>query len=112
MAHRAQPQIAGVTMESVKRAAHRAFGDGSLYTTVVGRPVGFNPSFSPPGEGGAKRRMRALLLPPEEDGRIRETASAQLRTGGPLSSRPGKLGQFIAWAAAPKIDAKTFGCAR
>jgi hypothetical protein len=25
----------------VKRAAHRAFGDGSLHTTVVGRPVGF-----------------------------------------------------------------------
>jgi hypothetical protein len=25
----------------VKRAAHRAFGDGSLHTTVVGRPEGF-----------------------------------------------------------------------
>jgi hypothetical protein len=34
-------EIAGVTMESVKRAAHRAFGDGSLHTTVVGRPEGF-----------------------------------------------------------------------
>src|SRR6202789_1576804 len=34
-------EIAAVTMESVKRAAHRAFGDGSLQTTVVGRPEGF-----------------------------------------------------------------------
>ncbi len=34
-------EIAGVTMESVRRAAHRAFGDGSLYTTVVGKPEGF-----------------------------------------------------------------------
>ena len=34
-------EIADVTMESVKRAAHRAFGDGSLLTTVVGRPEGF-----------------------------------------------------------------------
>jgi zinc protease len=34
-------EIAAVTMESVKRAAHRAFGDGSLHTTVVGRPEGF-----------------------------------------------------------------------
>jgi zinc protease len=34
-------EIAGVTMKSVKRAAHRAFGDGSLHTTVVGRPEGF-----------------------------------------------------------------------
>ena len=34
-------EIAGVTMASVKRAAHRAFGDGSLHTTVVGRPEGF-----------------------------------------------------------------------
>ena len=33
--------IAAVTMESVKRAAHRAFGDGSLHTTVVGKPEGF-----------------------------------------------------------------------
>ena len=33
-------EIEGVTMESVKRAAHRAFGDGSLLTTVVGRPEG------------------------------------------------------------------------
>jgi len=28
-------------MKSVRRAAHRAFGDGSLHTTVVGRPEGF-----------------------------------------------------------------------
>jgi zinc protease len=34
-------EIAAVTMKSVKRAAHRAFGDGSLHTTVVGRPEGF-----------------------------------------------------------------------
>ncbi len=34
-------EIGAVTMESVKRAAHRAFGDGSLHTTVVGRPEGF-----------------------------------------------------------------------
>jgi zinc protease len=34
-------EIAAVTMESVGRAAHRAFGDGSLRTTVVGRPEGF-----------------------------------------------------------------------
>ena len=34
-------EIAAVTMESVRRAAHRAFGDGSLHTTVVGRPEGF-----------------------------------------------------------------------
>ncbi len=34
-------EIAAVTMESVNRAAHRAFGDGSLHTTVVGRPEGF-----------------------------------------------------------------------
>jgi zinc protease len=34
-------EIAAVTMDSVKRAAHRAFGDGSLHTTVVGRPEGF-----------------------------------------------------------------------
>jgi zinc protease len=34
-------EVAAVTMESVKRAAHRAFGDGSLHTTVVGRPEGF-----------------------------------------------------------------------
>jgi zinc protease len=34
-------EIAAVTIESVKRAAHRAFGDGSLHTTVVGRPEGF-----------------------------------------------------------------------
>ena len=33
--------IAAVTMESVKRAAHRAFGDGSLHTIVVGKPEGF-----------------------------------------------------------------------
>jgi len=33
--------IAAVTLESVRRAAHRAFGDGSLLTTVVGRPEGF-----------------------------------------------------------------------
>ena len=36
---------------------------------------------------------------------------AQPLTGGPLSWRPGKLGQFIALAAAAKIDAKTFGSA-
>ena len=34
-------EIAAVTMKSVKRAAHRAFGDGSLHTVVVGRPEGF-----------------------------------------------------------------------
>jgi zinc protease len=34
-------EIGAVTMESVKRASHRAFGDGSLHTTVVGRPEGF-----------------------------------------------------------------------
>ena len=34
-------EIAGVTIGSVRRAAHRAFGDGSLLTTVVGRPEGF-----------------------------------------------------------------------
>jgi zinc protease len=34
-------EIAGVTIDSVRRAAHRAFGDGSLLTTVVGRPEGF-----------------------------------------------------------------------
>jgi zinc protease len=34
-------EIAAVTMGSVKRAAHRAFGDGSLHTTVVGKPEGF-----------------------------------------------------------------------
>ena len=34
-------EIGAVTIESVKRAAHRAFGDGSLHTTVVGRPEGF-----------------------------------------------------------------------
>ena len=34
-------EIAAVTMESVGRAARRAFGDGSLHTTVVGRPEGF-----------------------------------------------------------------------
>src|SRR6516225_3895038 len=34
-------EIGAVTMESVKRAAHRAFGDGSLHTTVVGKPEGF-----------------------------------------------------------------------
>jgi zinc protease len=34
-------EIAAVTMKSVKRAAQRAFGDGSLHTIVVGRPEGF-----------------------------------------------------------------------
>jgi zinc protease len=34
-------QIAAVTLKSVRRAAQRAFGDGGLYTTVVGRPDGF-----------------------------------------------------------------------
>jgi zinc protease len=34
-------EIASVTPTSLKRAAHRAFGDGSLYTTVVGKPEGF-----------------------------------------------------------------------
>jgi zinc protease len=34
-------EIGAVTMKSVKRAAHRAFGDGSLHTTVVGKPEGF-----------------------------------------------------------------------
>jgi zinc protease len=33
--------IAAVTQESVRRAAARAFGDGSLHTTVVGKPEGF-----------------------------------------------------------------------
>jgi zinc protease len=34
-------EIAAVTLKSVRAAAHRAFGDGSLLTTVVGRPEGF-----------------------------------------------------------------------
>jgi len=34
-------QIAAVTMADVKRAAARALGDGSLHTTVVGKPQGF-----------------------------------------------------------------------
>ena len=34
-------EIAAVSGESLKRAAERAFGDGSLYTTVVGKPEGF-----------------------------------------------------------------------
>jgi zinc protease len=34
-------EIAAVTQESVRRAASRAFGDGALHTTVVGRPEGF-----------------------------------------------------------------------
>jgi len=34
-------EIAAVTAKSVKRAAERAFGDGSLHTVVVGRPEGF-----------------------------------------------------------------------
>ncbi len=34
-------QIGAVTGADVKRAAARAFGDGSLYTTVVGKPEGF-----------------------------------------------------------------------
>jgi zinc protease len=34
-------EIAAVTRESLKRAAERAFGDGALYTTVVGKPEGF-----------------------------------------------------------------------
>jgi len=34
-------QIAAVTMASLRRAAERAFGDGALYTTVVGKPEGF-----------------------------------------------------------------------
>jgi zinc protease len=34
-------EIAAVTKERLKRAAERAFGDGSLYTTVVGKPEGF-----------------------------------------------------------------------
>ena len=34
-------EIANVTIGSVRRAACRAFGDGSLLTTVVGRPEGF-----------------------------------------------------------------------
>ena len=33
--------IGAVTMTDVKRACARAFGDGSLYTTVVGKPDGF-----------------------------------------------------------------------
>jgi zinc protease len=34
-------QIAAVTKERLSRAAERAFGDGSLYATVVGKPEGF-----------------------------------------------------------------------
>ena len=34
-------EIAGVTSKSLKRAAERAFGDGALSTTVVGKPEGF-----------------------------------------------------------------------
>jgi zinc protease len=34
-------QIAAVTMADIRRAAARAFGDGALYTTVVGKPEGF-----------------------------------------------------------------------
>ncbi len=34
-------QIAAVTKASLKRAAERAFRDGSLYTVVVGKPEGF-----------------------------------------------------------------------
>jgi len=34
-------QIEAVTMASLKRTAERAFGDGALYTTVVGKPEGF-----------------------------------------------------------------------
>jgi zinc protease len=34
-------QIGAVTMADIKRAAPRAFGDGALYTTVVGKPEGF-----------------------------------------------------------------------
>jgi zinc protease len=34
-------QIAAVTQEDLRRGAHRALGDGSLYTTVVGKPEGF-----------------------------------------------------------------------
>ncbi|MBV8594545.1 MAG: insulinase family protein [Caulobacteraceae bacterium] len=33
-------QIAAVTKAGLKQAAERAFGDGSLYTTVVGKPEG------------------------------------------------------------------------
>ncbi len=34
-------RIGAVTLADVKRACARAFGDGSLYTTVVGKPEGF-----------------------------------------------------------------------
>jgi zinc protease len=34
-------QIGAVTMADIKRAAARAFGDGELYTMVVGKPEGF-----------------------------------------------------------------------
>ncbi len=34
-------RIGAVTMADVQRACARAFGDGSLYTTVVGKPEGF-----------------------------------------------------------------------
>ncbi len=34
-------QIGAVSMADIKRAAARAFGDGALYTTVVGKPEGF-----------------------------------------------------------------------
>ena len=31
----------GMNPDEARHAANRAFGDGSLHTTVVGRPVGF-----------------------------------------------------------------------
>jgi hypothetical protein len=33
-------EFGAAPQESVRRAAHRAFGDGSLHTTVVGKPEG------------------------------------------------------------------------
>jgi hypothetical protein len=41
MAGRAQPPDRGLTHEDLRRAAHRALGDGALYTTVVGKPERF-----------------------------------------------------------------------
>jgi predicted Zn-dependent peptidase len=40
-AHERNREIAAVTSASLKRAAERAFGDGALHTTVVGKPEGF-----------------------------------------------------------------------
>ena len=34
-------EFAAVSLATLKRAAERVFGDGALYTTVVGKPEGF-----------------------------------------------------------------------